>query len=136
MSYLFLGIYNNKINVGYVETIGDFTLQVSNKDIDFYYHSKPVINAQLQKTGIKGLKVIDVPVDDNYKFKGGLAGNFYYFPKGEEKLRDDFNEAFEAAVADGSIKKIFEKYYPGYEFLVTPEYIKESREFIEKSLAK
>lgn len=127
---------DNKIIVGYVETIGDFALQVSNGDIDFYYHSKPVINAKLQQTGIKGLKVIDVPVDDNYKFKGGLAGNFYYFPKGEEKLRDDFNEAFEAAVADGSIKKIFEKYYPGYEFLVTPEYIKESREFIEKSLAK
>lgn len=126
---------NNQIEVGYVETIGDFSLQVLNKEIDFYYHSKPVINAQLEKTGIQGLKVIDVSVDDNYTFKGGLAGNFFYFPKGEEKLRDDFNQAFEAAVADGAIEKIFQKYYPGYEFLVTPEYIKESREFIEKDLA-
>lgn len=127
---------DNQINVGYVETIGDFSLQVLNKDIDFYYHSKPVIQAQLEKTGIKGLKVIDVSVDDNYKFMGGLAGGFFYFPKGEEKLRDDFNTAFESAVADGSIEKIFNKYYPGYDFLVTPEYIKESREFIEKSLTK
>ena len=126
---------DNQINVGYVENIGDFSLQVSNGDIDFYYHSKPVINAQLAKTGIKGLKVIDVSVEDNYTFKGGLAGNFFYFPKGEEKLRDDFNEAFEAALADGAIEKIFSKYYPGYEFLVTPAYIKESREFIEKSLS-
>ena len=43
--------------------------------------------------------------------------------------------ALEAAVVDGAIEKIFQKYYPGYEFLVTPEYIKESREFIEKDLA-
>ena len=126
---------DNQIQVGYVETIGDFSLQVLDKDIDFYYHSKPVIMAQLEKTGIQGLKVIDVSVEDNYTFKGGLAGGFYYFPRGEEKLRDDFDAAFEAAVVDGAIEKIFQKYYPGYEFLVTPEYIKESREFIEKDLA-
>ena len=127
---------DNQIKVGYVETIGDFSLQVLNKDIDFYYHSKPVITAQLKITNIKGLKVIDVPVQDNYDFKGGLAGNFFYFPKGEEKLRDDFNAAFEAALADGSIEKIFKVYYPGYDFLVTEDYIKESREFIENSLKK
>ena len=127
---------DKQIDVGYVENLAGWETKVANGEIDFYYHSKPVILATLAKTGVTGVKVTDVSVEDERTLTQGIVGNFFYFPKGEEQLRDDFNHAFKDAVADGSIAKIFAEYYPGYDFLITPEYIKSVRDFIANDLAK
>lgn len=125
-----------KINIKYVESTGNFLLSVLNKDIDFYYHSTTTITAQLERTKLTGLRVIDIPESENHEFSLGIPGSHFYFPKGEEKLRDDFNWALKEAVKDGSVKRIFEKYYPELEYLLSEQAIDENTALIKADLAE
>lgn len=127
---------DKKILVSYVESLPHSLLDVDNGTIDFYYHSKPALIAERDTYGLQDdIKIIDVSLDDNREFSQGIEGSFFYFPIGEEQLRDDFNKAFEAALADGSVKKIFDKYFEGYDFLDSPEYIEKIRGYIAEALA-
>ncbi len=62
------------------------------------------------------------------------GGSHYYFPKGEEQLRDDFNKALREIISDGTAKKIQEKYYPGEPYFLTIEYLDKVDALIKEDL--
>lgn len=127
---------DKKINVGYREDLGNALVDVENGVIDFYYHSKASLVQLIDSLKLKDIKLIDVSLPDNHEFTQGIEGSFFYFPIGEEKLRDDFNAAFEELLADGTVEKLFHQFFPGYDFLNSLDYVKEARAFIEADLAK
>ena len=93
--------------------LGNWVNDLSDGKIDFYYHFITSLSNEIKAKGIKNLKLIEIPTEDKVKFTGVPDGMFFLFPKDEEQLAADYNKAFEAAVADGSIHKIFVKYYDG-----------------------
>lgn len=97
---------------------------VSDGKIDFEFFTKITMEQQIKDMGLKNLKVIDIPKEE---FSEGGA-NFFIVPKGQEQLAKDMNEAFEAALADGTILKISKKYFYGDDYTPTLEDIKVEKE--------
>jgi len=126
---------DKKIIVDYRESLANALIDVEDGVIDFYYHSKVSLVDIVKKYDLKNIKLIDIPTEENIEFTQGIEGSFFYFPIGEEKLRDDFNKAYEELLIDGTVKKLFNQFFPGYEFTDTLEYIETCRKFIEKDLA-
>lgn len=126
----------NQIKVSLVDSESNWPVSLLNKKYDFYYWSKTNIEAAIEKTKVTGLKVIEVPVDENYEFSHSIPGNHFYFSKGQEQLRDDFNRVYRELVADGTVQSLFEKYYPGVSNSLTLDKINEVAELIEKDLSE
>ncbi|OOM79618.1 L-cystine-binding protein TcyA precursor [Clostridium puniceum] len=117
----------NPVILKYVEE--DHSVQdVSDGKIDFEFFTKATIQQQIKDIGLKNLKLIDVSKED---FSEGV-GNFFIVPKGQEKLGKDMDEAFEAALTDGTILKISQKYFEGEDYTPTLEDIKKEKEKQEK----
>lgn len=111
-------------------------LDVLDKKVDFWYWSTVNLRQAIERTGLTGFKIIDISPEDNFKFTNNTSGSHFYFPKGEEQLRDDFNRVFRELVADGTIEKISEKYYPGLPYLLSIERLDEDAALIAKDLAQ
>ena len=117
--------------------LGDYENRLLDGRIDFYYHFSSYLLAQNAVTGNKGLKLVEVPLEDKVAFTGVPDGIFYLFPIGEEALADAYNTAFEAALADGSIAKIFDKWYGGqFTNRLDADYVQYIKDFIVEDLAK
>lgn len=127
---------DKKITVGYREDLENALIDVENGVIDFYYHSKASLVPIIEKYNLKDIKLIDISLADNHEFTQGIEGSFFYFPIGEEKLRDDFNAVFEELLEDGTVKQLFKQFFSDYEFLNSLDYVKETRAFIQKDLEK
>ena len=131
----------NPVDLHFSDIIGDYTLQVLDGSIDFYYFTKFGIEQKLQDTGVKGLKLLNVPIQDSFRFTGQENrpwGTFYIFPKGEEQLRDDFDEVFLALIRDGTIHNLREKYFgiAKDEDDLTVEFAEKDRQLIAEDLAQ
>lgn len=113
----------NQVAVQYVD--GDNTVQdVSDGKIDFDFFTKISLEQQIKDRGLKNLKLIDVPKEE---FSEGGA-TFFVVPKGQEKLAKEMDDAFEAALADGTILQISKKYFEGEDYTPTLEDIKSEKE--------
>lgn len=119
---------SNQVVLQYVDE--DHALQdVSDGKIDFEFFTKISMQQQIKDIGLKNLKLIDVPKEE---FSEG-GGTFFVVPKGQEKLVREMDEAFEAALTDGSILKISKKYFEGDDYTPTLEDIKSEKEKQKKS---
>lgn len=107
----------------YVDT--DNTVQdVSDGKIDFDFFTKISLEQQIKDRGLKNLKLIDIPKEE---FSEGGA-TFFVVPKGQEELAKQMDDAFEAALTDGTILKISKKYFNGEDYTPTLEDIKVEKE--------
>jgi ABC-type amino acid transport/signal transduction systems, periplasmic component/domain len=114
---------DSQVAVQYVD--GDNTVQdVSDGKIDFDFFTKISLEQQIKDRGLKNLKLIDIPKEE---FSEGGA-TFFVVPKGQEQLAKEMDEAFEAALADGTILKISKKYFNGDDYTPTLEDIKAEKE--------
>ncbi len=114
---------DKQVAVQYVDA--DNTVQdVSDGKIDFDFFTKISLEQQIKDRGLKNLKLIDVPREE---FSEGGA-TFFGVPKGQEELAKQMDEAFEAALADGTILKISKKYFNGEDYTPTLEDIKAEKE--------
>ena len=118
----------NPVALQYVEE--DHSVQdVSDGKIDFEFFTKITMQQQMKDLGIKNLKLIDIPKEE---FSEGGA-NFFIVAKGQDKLAKEMDEAFEAALADGTILKISKKYFEGEDYTPTLEDIKAEKEKQKKA---
>ncbi len=130
---------DKKINLKLVDNslLGNWANDLSDGKIDFYYHFITSLSNEITSKGVTNIKLIEIPTADKVKFTGVPDGMFFLFPKDEEKLAADYNKAFEEALADGSIHKIFVKYYDG---VLTEKldsaYIQYIKDFISEDLKK
>lgn len=114
---------DKQVAVQYVDI--DNTVQdVSDGKIDFDFFTKISLEQQIKDRGLKNLKLIDVPKEE---FSEGGA-TFFVVPKGQEELAKQMDEAFEAALADGTILKISKKYFNSEDYTPTLEDIKAEKE--------
>lgn len=114
---------DKQVAVQYID--GDNTVQdVSDGKIDFDFFTKISLEQQIKDRGLKNLKLIDISKEE---FSEGGA-TFFVVPKGQEQLAKDMDEAFEAALADGTILKISKKYFNGEDYTPTLEDIKAEKE--------
>jgi len=114
---------DNQVAVKYID--GDNTVQdVSDGKIDFDFFTKISLEQQIDDRGLKNLKLIDIPKEE---FSEGGA-TFFVVPKGQEQLAKEMDEAFEAALADGTILKISKKYFKGDDYTPTLDDIKSEKE--------
>ncbi|MBR3642549.1 MAG: transporter substrate-binding domain-containing protein, partial [Parasporobacterium sp.] len=110
-------IYNEEheddpVDIMYADNTGNFPLLISDGRIDFYYFTKRIIEEKVETMGMTDLKILDVsPEDRMYLSAGGLQGNFFIVSKEMPQLAEDMNEAFEAAVEDGTIHALREEYF-------------------------
>lgn len=127
---------DDPIIIQYVDVLSGYDSQVADGRIDFYYHTKVNLESQLEATGVTGLKILDVPFEDSSTLTTGLEGDFVVFAKGQEELADDFNKAFEEALADGTIAKLQEQILgiSPEQNVLDQEYIETARAFIENDL--
>ncbi|MBQ7159348.1 MAG: transporter substrate-binding domain-containing protein [Treponema sp.] len=117
--------------------LGTYESRLIDGTIDFYYHFSSNLLANNEVSKVQGLKLIEVPTQDKLAFTGVPDGIFFLFPKGEEQLAADYNKAFEEAFADGSIHKIFLKYYETYfQDKLDTDYIEFIKDYIAKDVAK
>jgi polar amino acid transport system substrate-binding protein len=114
---------DKQVKVQYVDT--DNTVQdVSDGKIDFDFFTKVSLEQQIKDRGLKNLKLIDIPKEE---FSEGGA-TFFVVPKGQEELEKQMDDAFEAALTDGTILKISKKYFNGEDYTPTLEDIKVEKE--------
>ncbi|AGF55173.1 polar amino acid transport system substrate-binding protein [Clostridium saccharoperbutylacetonicum] len=114
---------DKQVTVQYVDT--DNTVQdVSDGKIDFDFFTKISLEQQIKDRGLKNLKLIDIPKEE---FSEGGA-TFFVVPKGQEELAKQMDDAFEAALTDGTILKISKKYFNGEDYTPTLEDIKVEKE--------
>lgn len=114
---------DNQVSVQYVD--GDNTVQdVSDGKIDFDFFTKISLEQQIKDRGLKNLKLIDISKEE---FSEGGA-TFFVVSKGREKLAKEMDDAFEAALIDGTILKISKKYFNGEDYTPTLEDIKREKE--------
>lgn len=97
---------------------------VSDGKIDFEFFTKITMEQQMKDMGLKNLKLIDIPKEE---FSEGGA-NFFIVPKGQEQLAKEMDEAFESALADGTILNISKKYFNGDDYTPTLVDIKNEKE--------
>ena len=114
---------DSQVAVKYID--GENAVQdVSDGKIDFDFFTKISMQQQIKSIGLTNLKLIDIPKEE---FSEGGA-TFFIVPKGQEKLAKEMDEAFEAALADGTILKISKKYFEGDDYTPTLEDIKIEKE--------
>jgi polar amino acid transport system substrate-binding protein len=139
-------IYNNyndahpdeQIDLVYVDDVSNTPLNVSEGRVDFELFTKLTLQNQIESAGLDNVKLIDVSLEDYDFLTGGdegINGTFFLAAKGNEQLIEDMNEAFEAAVEDGSIAKINEKYLgQSDEYAITLDYIEHVKELVQKDV--
>lgn len=98
------------IEVTYIEDSNTTPLSVSDGKIDFELFSKTTLKAQVEEYGLTNVKIIDVPIEDSTAFMDKLSGTFFIISAEYPQLVEDINEAFEAALADGTILEISNQY--------------------------
>lgn len=113
---------DKKVDIVYSDN-NDTASHVQDGTIDFELFNKSSLEYQIKDKGLKGVKVAEYDDSENK----GNDGTYFLFSKDEKQLRDDVNTAFEAAVKDGTIAKIAEKYQGGTEYAPTIEQIEEER---------
>jgi polar amino acid transport system substrate-binding protein len=126
---------DKKINLQYTETTDNVALQISDGTIDFYYFDVTTLELYIKNSGLTDLKIVEVPLEDSNKLGNTIAGELILFPKGYEQLQEDFNKAFEAALADGTVAKLSQKYYGNTGDYLTTDYISEVKEYIKNDVA-
>lgn len=132
---------DSQIILTYVDDANNMPLDVANGVIDFEYFTKTTLVAQIEEYGLtEDLKLIDVPLEDSSSISTTLDGIFYYAAQSETQLLADFNEAFEALLADGSVQALREEWgltddETDGEALLTQDYVDYAAEWIESDLA-
>ncbi|MBR0515588.1 MAG: transporter substrate-binding domain-containing protein [Eubacterium sp.] len=114
---------DQKLDIIYNENLAQWPDHVADGTTDFYPFTKSYLQYLVESKGLTGVKIIDFqPLDQTPEdiAKGGTA---FLFPKDEVELRDAVNEAFEAAIADGTIAKLAEQYLGSAEYAPTLEQV-------------
>lgn len=128
---------DNQITLNYTERSESTPKGVSEGTLDFEFFQITTLKSQIEALGANNLKIIPVSKEDASSITKGPIGNFILFPKGYEKLAEDFNAALREAVKDGTIQKLRKEYLDVEEDdVLTIEDLDTSKEFIEKDLAK
>lgn len=128
---------DGQILLNYTEDANTTPKHVSEGTIDFEFFQIITLKSQIEALGTDNLKIIPVSNEDAQSLTGGPIGNFILFPKGYERLADDFNAALREAVEDGTIQKLREEYLNVDEGdVLTVDDLDSAKEFIENDIAK
>lgn len=109
---------DKKIELIYTEDVNSTPMHVADGIIDFEFFDYISLVEQVEGQSVPGVKVI--PMDNDTIPHKGTGFTYFVFPKGEEQLQQDFNEAFEAALKDGTIDRLSQQYL-GDDFAPTLE---------------
>lgn len=104
---------DKKIELIYVDS--DATtmtpLHVADGSIDFEFFDYISLVEQAKAQGLSGIKILHF--DNDSIPNKGTGYTYFVLPKGEEQLQADINEAYEAALEDGVIDELSQKYLGG-----------------------
>lgn len=119
------------IDIIYTEE-AEYALQVSTRQIDFYYFTKFALDEKLKSSGLDDLVVLNVPLEEDNRFTDRQEfpqGCYYVFPKGEEKLQEEFDAVLLRLVEDGTVQKLRKQYFniPESEDSVTVEFLRDAK---------
>lgn len=128
---------DGQIVLNYTDDTTTTPKNVSEGSIDFEFFQIITLKSQIEALGADNLKIIPVSNEDAQSLTGGPIGNFILFPKGYEKLADDFNAALREAVEDGAIQKLREEYLNVEEGdILTIDDLDSAKEFIENDISE
>ena len=114
---------DEKVDIIYNENLDQWADHVVDKTTDFYPFTKSYLQYIVNSKGLTGVKIIDFQPLDQTPEDIAKSGTAFLFPKDEVELRDAVNEAFEAAVEDGTIAKLAEEYLDSAEYAPTLEQV-------------
>lgn len=124
------------IELQYTDDANTTPGKVADGSIDFEFFQIITLKAQIEAGGLTGVKIIPVSNEEAQTLTKGPIGNFVLFPKGDEQLAGDFNQALREAVEDGSIQKLRKEYLDVEDNdVLTIDDVNAAREFIDHDLA-
>ena len=131
---------DNPIKIIYADE-SEYALQVSNRQIDFYFFTKYALDKKVESSGLQDLVVLNVPHEDYERFankEDAPSGLFYVFPKGEEKLQEEFDAVLLKLVEEGSLRKLRKDYFniTEAEETLSAEFLREQKAKIAADVAK
>lgn len=102
---------DKKIELVYVDNTNGTPLHVADGTVDFVFFDYISLVEQAEAQGLTDVKIL--PMDNDTIPNKGTGFTYFVYPKGEEQLQKDVNEAFEAALEEGVINELSQKYLEG-----------------------